>query len=195
MRRNHSGYSLVELVFAAGVAVTVSGIAIPHILGALDEFRTAGAARYVSTRLLRTRMEAVTRSADVAMHFTHTAAGYAFAVYVDGNQNGVRTSDVQEGTDRRLGSVERLGDHFAGVDFGTIPGLPPVEPGGAPPGNDPIRLGSSSYASFAAAGTASSGSLYIRGRRNAQYVVRLFGATGKTRVLKFHVTTRQWKPL
>jgi hypothetical protein len=70
-----------------------------------------------------------------------------------------------------------------------------VDSGGTPPGTDPIRLGSSSMATFAASGTSSSGSLYIRGRRNAQYVVRIYGQTGKTRVLKFDARSRQWKGL
>ena len=90
---------------------------------------------------------------------------------------------------------ERLFDQFTGVDFGAIPGLPAVDVGGTPPGADPIRLGNSSLATFTPTGTSSSGSLYIRGRRNAQYVVRIYGQTGKTRVLKFDARTRQWKGL
>jgi hypothetical protein len=139
-------------------------------------------------------MEALTRSVDVAMQIAHTTNGYAFAVYVDGNHNGVLTADIAGGADRRLGAIERLGDHFMGVDFGAVPGLPAVDVGGTPPGTDPIRLGSSSLASFASGGTATSGSLYVRGR-SAQYVVRIFGGTGKTRVMKFHPRTKQWKPL
>jgi type II secretory pathway pseudopilin PulG len=188
------GYSLVELMFVAGLIATVSAIAIPQVATGLDEFRTAGAARYISTRLQRTRMEALARSVDVAMQIAQTTNGYAFAVYVDGNHNGVLTADIVGGADRRLGPIERLGDHFGGVDFGAVPGLPAVDVGGTPPGTDPIRLGSSNLASFASAGTATSGSLYVRGR-SAQYVVRIFGGTGKTRVMKFHPRTKQWKPL
>lgn len=181
-------------MFVAGLIATVSAMAIPQVVMGLDEFRTAGAARYISTRLQRTRMEALARSVDVAVQITQTPNGYAFAVYVDGNHNGVLAADIAGGADRRLGAVERLADHFAGVDFGALPGLPPVDAGGTPPGTDPIRLGSSNFASFAAAGTATSGSMYVRGR-TAQYVVRILGGTGKTRVMKFHPRTRQWKPL
>jgi type II secretory pathway pseudopilin PulG len=189
-----SGYSLVELLFAAGLIATISAVAIPQLAAGIDEFRTAGAARYISTKLQRTRMEALARSADVAMQFTRTPHGYAFAVYADGNRNGVLTTEIAAGIDRGLGAIEHLGDHFAGVEFGTLPGLPPVDVGGTPPGTDPIRLGPGNLASFAAAGTASSGSVYLRGR-TAQYVVRIFGGTGKTRVMKFHSRTKQWKPL
>jgi type II secretory pathway pseudopilin PulG len=189
-----TGYSLVELLFATGLIGTMAAVAIPQVTAGIDEFRTAGAARYISTRLQRTRMEALARSVDVAMQFTKTAHGYTFAVYADGNRNGVLTADILSGADRGLGAVERIRDHFAGVDFGTLPVLPPIDVGGTPPGTDPIRLGPGNLASFAAAGTSTSGSVYLRGRA-AQYVVRIFGGTGKTRVMKFHPRTKQWKPL
>ena len=189
------GYTIVELLFVLGMVATLSSVAVPQVLAGLDDFRTAGAARHISARLQRARMDAVVRSADVGLQVTSTAGGYSYAVYLDGNRNGVRTADIQRGIDKPLVASERLLDQFPGVDFGAIPGLPAVDSGGTPPGTDPIRLGSSSMATFAASGTSSSGSLYIRGSRNAQYVVRIYGQTGKTRVLKFDARSRQWKGL
>ena len=188
-----TGYSLLELVFAAGLAVTVSGMAAPQLLSGLDDHRTAGAARYISARMQRARMEAVMRSTEVAIQFTQTGSGYTYAAYRDGNRNGVRTRDIQSGADPPVGSAERLPDHFAAVDFGVQAGLPAVDDG-ALPGGDPIRLGASNLASFSSNGTATSGSVFIRGR-HAQYVVRIFGTTGKVRVLKFDRAANQWKPL
>jgi type II secretory pathway pseudopilin PulG len=189
------GYSLLELLFTTSTIVTVAAFAVPGILASIDDQRAVGAARYVSARVQRARMEAVARSASVALRFVETSDGYAFAVYVDGNRNGVRTADIQRGIDRELMPLEQLTSLFVGVDFGVLPGLPPVEPGSPPPGADPIKLGASNLLTFVAAGTSSSGSLYIRGRRGAQYVVRVFGQTGKTRVLKFDAGARRWNPL
>jgi type II secretory pathway pseudopilin PulG len=191
----HSGYTIVELLFVLGTVATLSSVAVPQVLAGLDDFRTAGAARHISARLQRARMDAVVRSADVGLQVTSTAGGYGYAVYADGNRNGVRSADIQRGIDKPLVPPERLLDQFPGVDFGAIPGLPAVDSGGTPPGADPIRLGSGNMATFAASGTSSSGSLYIRGRRNAQYVVRIYGQTGKTRVLKFDARSRQWKAM
>ena len=196
--RPSSGYSLAELAFVMGLIVTLTGIAIPQTLATLDDLRAVGATRYISTRLQRARAEAVMRSANVAMQFVPVddhGGGYAFAVYVDGNRNGIRRRDIASGIDRRLGAVERLGDSFSGVEFGTIPSLPPVDAAAGSPGDDPIRLGPSGLATFTALGTATPGSLYIRSRRGTQYAVRIFGTTGKTRMLRFNAGTRQWKPL
>jgi type II secretory pathway pseudopilin PulG len=190
-----TGYSLIELLFVMSTAATASGIAIPPLLRALDDYRTAGAVRYISTRIQRTRMEAVSRSTNAAMQFVRAGDGYSFGIYVDGNGDGVRTPDIRNGTDRRLGAIERLPDNYAGVEFSLLPGLPPVDPGSPPPGTDPIKLGSSNLLSYSSIGTSSSGSLYIRGRSQAQYVVRVLGDTGRVRVLQFDPRTRQWRAL
>jgi hypothetical protein len=194
-RGGSHGYSLLELLAAMALSVTLGAAAIPQYLAALDDVRASGAAYHISGRFQRARMEAVLRSAMVGVKFTQTGSSYSYAVYVDGNRNGVLSADISRGVDRLIAPVERLPDQFAGVEFGAIPGLPAVDPGGTAPGTDPIRLGSGNIASFSAMGTSSSGTVYIRGRRDAQYAVRIFGETGKTRMLKFEPRTGQWRQL
>ena len=189
-----AAFSFIEILFVLGTAATVSAVAVPETLATIDDNRTAAAARYVSARLQRARMEAVTRSGSAALRFTHQSDHYDFVTYVDGNDNGVLSKDIQSGIDRVIQPADRLADHFPGVDFGAIPGLPAVDSSSSAPGSDPIRLGSSDMVTFTSTGTATSGSLYIRGRRDAQYVVRVYGETGKTRVLKFLSGSGQWIP-
>jgi type II secretory pathway pseudopilin PulG len=189
------GYTLIELLFVVSVGITVGAAAMPQLLTGLDEVRTAAAAQYLSTRLQRARMEATLRSTSAAVVFTREGTGYSYAVYADGNGDGVLARDIQRGVDWQIGQVERLPEQFAGVDFGTLAGLPAIDAGGAPPGADPIRLGAGNSASFAPAGTATSGTIYLRGRGGAQYAVRVFGDTGRTRRLRFDRSAWQWKPL
>jgi type II secretory pathway pseudopilin PulG len=190
-----TGFSFAELVIVVGLMATLSAFAVPQILVGVDELRTVGAARYVSTRVQRARMDAVRRSVDVGLQFTQTSSGYTFDEHVDGNGNGLRARDIERGIDPQVWPAERLFDNFSGIDFGVTTDVPAVEAGGDPPGIDPIRLGGSDILSFSALGTSTSGSLYIRSRRGAQYVIRVFGDTGKTRLLKFNPGTRRWLPL
>src|SRR5437763_10418588 len=107
-----TGYSLIELLFVIAATATVSAIAVPQLLTTLDDYRTAGAVRYFSTRIQRTRMEAVSRSTNTAIEFVSAGDGYSFGIYVDGNGDGVRTADINKGIDRRLGPAEQLSENY-----------------------------------------------------------------------------------
>src|SRR5512138_2504047 len=190
-----AGYSLAELAVAVGVMVTVTAIAAPAVEAGLDEARTSGAARYLAARLADARMAAIQRSSEVAMRFTATDHGYSYAVYADGNNNGVLARDVQDHIDRSIVAEESLANHFRNVEFGTLPGLPAIEAGASPPGDDPVRCGSSNSLSFGPLGTSSSGTVYLLGRSRTQYAVRVFGGSAKIRVYRFDWRSNRWSPM
>src|SRR5580765_151337 len=189
-----AGYSLAELAVTVGVVITVTAIAVPAVEAGLDEARTAGAARYLAARLADARMEAIQRSTEVAMRFTSTAGGYTYAVYADGNHNGVLAREVSDDIDRPIHATERLSNHFRNVEFGTLPALPAIDAGGTAPGNDPVRCGSSNSLSFGPLGTSSSGTIYLLGRSRTQYAVRVFGGSAKIRVYRFDWRSNRWSP-
>ncbi len=188
-----AGFTFIELVFAAGLAATMGAVAVPQLLTSLAEFRARGATRVVTAQLQQARVRAIARSRDTALRVTHDVKGYAMTTFEDGNGNGVRSADIQSGVDLAIGRPARLGEQFAGVDFGALPGIPGAD-GSAAPGSDPIRLGSADSVTFTPLGTATAGSLYIRSG-SVQYVVRIYGETGRTRMLKFVVRSRSWVPL
>jgi len=113
------------------------------------------------------------------------------SVVEDGNRNGVLAADILDGTDTAVGPPEHLIDQFPGVDFGAISGIPGAE-GSTAPGSDPVRLGAADSVTFTPIGTATSGSLYLRGEPGIQYVLRTYGETGRTRILRFNPRTRTW---
>jgi hypothetical protein len=186
--------SLLEVTFVMGLAATLAGIGLPPLTAGLEELRTRAAVRYLAGRLQRARVEAITRSVNVAVRFTSDGDSYRYGVFADGNDDGIRSSDIDAGVDFRVTADERLSDHFRSVIFGALPGLPAVDPYGTPPGSDPVRLGASDLLVFTPLGTATPGSLYVRGDRR-QYVVRILGETGRTRVLSFSSEDRSWRPL
>ena len=186
-----AAFSLIELVFVLGVAATLAAASLPQLAASVDEFRAAGAARYVAARLQQARVRAIARNRDTALRIAHDARGYVVSVVEDGNRNGVLARDVMDGVDTAIGPAEHLVDQFPGVDFGAIGGIPGAE-GSTAPGSDPIRLGLADSVTFTATGTATSGSLYVRGQRTIQYVVRIYGETGRTRILRYNPRTRTW---
>jgi hypothetical protein len=187
--------TMSELVVVLGLIATGTATTLPVVLAGLDEARVAGAARYLSSRLAETRMEAIQRSTEVALRFALTDGQYAYTVYVDGNSNGVLSRDIERGVDRPILGPERLSDSFRNVEFGAQPGLPPIESGDTAPGTDPIKLGAGDSVSFNSLGSATSGTVYLTGRGRAQYAVRIFGVTGKIRIYRYEWRTSKWMPL
>jgi hypothetical protein len=178
------------LLFVVALTGTLTGLAVPLSTSALDHVRAAGAARYVSGRIMALRMDALRRSACVALRFEPFEDDYVFAPYLDGNGNGVRTADIRSGIDRRVGPVERLGEKFPGVRFVLSPGIRDVD-GASSTGEDGLRIGSARILTMSPDGTATSGTLYLRGSRG-QFAVRVLGITGRTRVLEYRPGDRAW---
>lgn len=185
------GYSLLEVLMAMTIMVIVGGAALPLAHASVDRTRAAGAARYVAGRMAMARFEAVRRSAHVALRFVQQPDGYWMQMFVDGNRNGVLTSDIAKGVDIPITAREQLAQHFSGVQFGIHPGVTGITPG---PFNtaDPIQIGSSTLLSFSPNGSSASGTVFLHGLRGNQFAVRILGATGRTRVLEFNFGAGAW---
>ena len=186
--------TLGELAAVCGILGTVTATALPLVAG-LDNARVAAAARYMASRLAQSRMEAIARGREVAIRFVPSGDSYSFTVYVDGNHNGVLSRDILRGIDTPIHPAERLSDNFRNVIFGVQPSLPPIDPGGAPPAGDPIRLGVGNSVSFSTLGTATSGTIYLTGPGGAQYAVRVVAGSAKIRVYRFVQGTGKWLPM
>ena len=188
-----TGTTLMDLVFAAGIFITATGMAIPVLTTGLNASRTKSAALYMGSRLRAARVEAVRRSRTVGIRFAALDDGYEFSAYADGNGNGIRNAEIRAGIDFPIGEVERLEHQFGGVIFGIARATPGIEGDeGLLPGGDAIRIGRTNILSFTPSGTATPGTLYICGRGGMQYAVRVLGATGRTRVLVFDDAQRRW---
>ena len=158
-------------------------IAIPRTLTTIERARGLAAARYLAMRMTLARAQAVSRSTTIALRFVEGSHGISVSVYQDGNRNGVRARDIDLQIDRPLGEAVLLADLFPGVEIGLTPQIP---------GTDPVQLGGSNILSFTSHGTATSGSIYVRGHDGTQWVVRVLGATARSRVLRFVPATGEW---
>ena len=154
-------------MFATGLFLVVMGIAVPQVLAGLDRTRTQAAARFLAARMALARTAAVTRSTTVALRFSGEAPAISLATIVDGNRNGVRSADIASGVDRPIHEPFALEHLFPGVVI------------------ELAQFGASGIVSFTPVGTATSGTVYVRGRDGTRFAVRVLGATGRTRVLRY----------
>ena len=167
-------------MFVAATAAVLAAAAVPSLTAGIERTRTASAARYLAGRLASARSFAVSRSANVAVLLTVDGDTSITALYADGNGNGVRTREIAAGIDPPIGDAVRFSDQFPHV----LLSLDDPDQGEASE--------SSALLSFTPLGSASSRTVYVRGRDGSRYAVRVLGATGRTRVLRYVSATKAW---
>ena len=167
----------------SGVAAVLASVALAYVLSAAEHSRGHAAARYLAARLALLRTQAVARGAAVGLRFDQEPRGFTFSVFQDGNADGIRTADIEAGVDTLVEPATSLFERFPGVDIGLAPGAPV---------SDPLQIGRTNLLTFTPIGTATSGTIYIRDRDESQWAVRILGATGRTRVLRYDLRTKAW---
>jgi hypothetical protein len=176
------GASVLEQLVVLALITIAFSMALPTMRRGVEHARLRGAAFYLSSRVAHLRMQAVHRGTNVALRFA-AVDPYQYQAFMDGDGDGVRSADIADGRDPALGPIEAVQDDFRGVQFGFLPGCPLADGSTVPVGADPIRFGVPRLVVFSPAGTATSGTLYLRGRVDTAYAVVVLGATGRTRLL------------
>ena len=157
--------TLVDSIVSLGVLTVLAGVAVPFLTTAREGSQVVSAARYLSAQAMLARSRALKHGAAVGLRFEGEADRYRFAAYVDGDGDGIRRADVVSGVDRPLGPFQRVHEVYPLVRFALDASVPPVtatSPAGA--NTDPVRFGRGDTLTFSPLGSATSGSLYLRGR-------------------------------
>jgi hypothetical protein len=189
------GAAFIDIIVATSIGVLMAAIAVPVIGGTLDRERTIIGARYLAGLLQRARLESLKRARPVAVRVDVIGDRTQLRLFADGNGNGVRQYDIDRGIDLPLTPMEWLDDQTRDISLRInqnvtdISGVMTLEPG-----DDPLRIGNTSFLTFSPVGSATSGTLYVAAHRGPQMAIRVFGATGRVRVLLFDAQTRQWHP-
>ncbi len=152
------------------------------MLGTLSTSRTLAAARFLAARMQGARMQAASRSNYVGLRVITRGSDIIVSGFLDGNHNGIRAADIASGADPQVEPDIGLGDLFQGVRAGAADGSEPA----------PVAGENASTFSFGPTGTASSGTVYLRGSDEGQYAVRVLGATGRVRVMRFRASALDW---
>jgi hypothetical protein len=193
--RGARGAAFIDIIVATSLCFVMAAIAVPVIGGTMDRERTIIGVRYLAGHLQRARLESLRRARSVAVRIVIVGDRTQLRLFADGNGNGVRQHDIDHGIDAPLSPPEWLDDQARDIslrinqDITDVSGATTLEPG-----DDPLRIGNTSLLSFSPVGGATSGTLYVAAQRGPQMAIRVFGATGRVRVLMFDARTRQWDP-
>jgi hypothetical protein len=190
-----AGFSAPELILAMTVAASLVAVAAPGALQLRSALAVRSAAGEVRSALYRARAQAIARCRNVGVKFRKNGNRYEWALYVDGNGNGIRTAEIASGIDRPLGIVIpwSRNDVLPGILTGTrVPD--PSNPGHTlDRPDDPIRFNLSDICSFSEVGESTPGSVYLWDGHDRMAVVRVFGRTAKIRTLYYRRGEKEWK--
>ena len=196
MSRLASGFSLAELVVALAVVALGLTAGVPALLNITSALRVRLATEELVAVLRTARSLAIEADANVAVRFATSPGGdVSFAIYRDGDGDGVLNEDIRSGVDPEVAPPRRLAHVGREVRLG-LPSRPVRDPGDPTHWldlTDPVRFNSSDLASFSPFGGATPGSLYVTDGGDGLAVVRVYGRTGKVRVLTYDFHTQRWR--
>jgi Type II transport protein GspH len=190
------GATLVELLAVLAIGTTALALAAPGILQLRASVAVRSAAGEVATAFVLARAYAIRRGVYVGVRYQMNGDRHEWALYRDGNGNGIRTAEITRGIDRPLGIVYpwQRNDVFPGI----LTGEPVPDPSDPRRPldrlNDPIRFNNSNICSFSPVGESTPGSVFLWDGHDRMAVVRVYGRSAKIRTLFYRRGEAEWKP-
>ncbi len=189
-----NGSSLLELLIILillALLVTMTTSATTTVLRRTDLRSATGRVRNI---LELANAEGQTRGAYRAVRFFTVGNEWFYAIYEDGNGNGVHSSEINRGVDHLIEGPRRL----LGPETMAHPGFPAsgiVDPDtDRPIASDerPVQFGAANLCSFSDYGACTPGTIYLTDGVSAGALVRCSGASGRIRVMYYGLNGSQW---
>lgn len=195
MRTDDHGQALVDVMCALALVAILCAFALPVVAGPMERERAIVGAQVVNGHIQHARFEALRRATSVALQIDIVTGRTSLRLFVDGNGNGVLQRDINLGVDYPISGTDWIDQHVRDISLRINQPIPDIGGGASlKPGDNPMRIGRTSLLAFSPMGNSTSGTLYIAATAGPQMAVRLYGATGRTRVLTFNAPSRQWDP-
>jgi type II secretory pathway pseudopilin PulG len=180
---NERGHTLLEMVLVLGLILLTASLLIPRLRAYSQEAELLGAAQKFRSQFREAYSIALRRNVETAIRFETGTHGPVYSTYIDGNRNGVLSSDIAAGRDRRIAGPLPLDGGAASVRVGINVGVPAIPPdSGTLDPADPIKFGRSNMVSFSPMGTATPGTFYLAGTF-AQAAVRVTPGSARVRIM------------
>ena len=177
------GFSLVEALVVCAIILTMAAVATPPFRAHFADAHLLGAGQKFKSQFRLAWSTAVRSGAYTGIRFERREDGSVwYAVYSDGNHNGILSADIRAGRDRLISGPFPLTGGAPGVRVGFNPDVPAPPPDTGTLSGDPIRFGRSDMVSFSPLGTATPGTFYLAGEVG-QAAVRVTGGNARVRLM------------
>lgn len=191
--RRESGVTLLELIAAVAVIGILALCAVPSFATYRRHASLRAQADQLRSIFRMARSRAIKRNANSGVRFAPRGSQWTFALYDDGDGDGIRSDDIASGVDRCYAAPSVLMPEF---HIATIALLPVAirDPDGdlLPPTASAVQFGRSSVCSFSPTGSGTPGTAYITNTDGEIFAIRVLGASGKVRVLRYDALRKKW---
>ncbi len=197
-RNPEAGINLIEIMLVLAITGLVAVIAIPPLHHWSRGLRVEMAARQIASTMHLARVHAIRYSTNVGLKFRtdETTGELTFALYRDGDGDGVLNRDITSGVDLEVWPPRPLSQFGDGVRIGFPPGPPPRNPSSPSRRldrlHDPIRFNRSDLAVFTPLGTATPGSIYVTDGYLHLAAVRTYHRSAKIMVVTYDREDETW---
>ena len=191
-----AGFSVPEILIGTALAGFLVAMLTPGAMSLKESVSIRNAVHETTVAFYRARAYAISRGRNVGLKFRRNGDRWEWALYGDGNGNGVRTAEIASGVDRALGVYYpwTRNDVLPAIMTGIRVPDPSTRGRYLDRIDDPIRFNNSDICSFSPIGDSTPGSVYLWDARNRMAAVRVFGASAKVRTLYYRRGERGWKP-
>lgn len=193
-RRGMPGFSLVEILTVTSIISIVLLVAVPAFTSLRRRDALVASASEIATQLRAARSESIALGRNVGVRFERHPEGWRYGKYVDGDFDGIRTADIRKGIDWPRGEMHFVLHATGGATIG-MPAIPLRDPDTGkklPKSSSPVGFGRASLCSFSSLGSATSGSVYLTDGDHRAAIVRVYGATGRVRIMLWDDGRQKW---
>jgi len=192
--KRENGITLIELLAVIAIIGIIALCAMPAFAVYRRQASVIAAGNEMRGLLREVRSRAIARGRYSGVKFVKSGKNWTYTLYDDGNGNGIYNADINKGIDRRYFGPAVVMPQFQTAAIALLPKTI-RDPDGAKllPTDPALQFGTSTICSFSPVGSSTPGTIYISDGIDNLYAVRVFGATGKVRMLRYDAGTQKWE--
>jgi len=188
------GQSLGEAMCVIALVAMFAAITVPAFISMNRRKAVQAVADELRGVFRSMRAQAIARSRNVGVRFARNGAEWQYAMYDDGDGDGIRSDDIRRNVDPLIAGPVRLASHQRIAKI-ALPPEPIVDPDGddLEPDDEPVQFNRSTICSFSPLGAATPGSIYLTDGGGSVWCLRVYGATARIRLLRYDARRKKWE--